>query len=242
MLAGQDLGEQVAARGDSPETYVTAARFARATGRADEATSWLQAALAMDAGHAVAARHLLSDAIEARDHDRARRYLQLRLDGVDRVEWLDATRACALALVDVEHHRGFGLRLLRHTLERAYERGEPQIPGHLAMWGTLAEHATLSNTRRELLPLAVAAIESSKQDVDRVWIAALATEIALRDANHPVVAGAYADIVAENAPEHPMVKELVAHVAANQESFDIDLDSTSRRRATPRRSIRMISS
>jgi len=53
----------------------------------------------------------------------------------------------------------------------------------------------------------VTALDASQNPIDRVWLAAFATEISLRDADNPVVAGAYAEIVAEHAPEHPVVRE-----------------------------------
>jgi len=81
------------------------------------------------------------------------------------------------------------------------------------MWSALVQRAQADGNKRELLPFAILAIESSAHPIDHVWLGALATEISL-DAGNPVVAGAYAEIVAEHAPDHPVVLALVEQVAA----------------------------
>ncbi len=218
-LAALVTGKDCPAAGGDADASVMAARFAQARGRTDAVREHLEAALALRADHAVAARWLLTLAIASRDPDQIRGYLRLRLAGQARDAWLDAVRACAVALIGTEHHRGFGLRLVRHTLERAYQLGHGEIPGHLAMWSLAAHHAAADGTRRELLPLAITAIESSREPVDRVWIAALAAEISLRDGGSAEVAGAYAAIVADHAPGHPIARELRA-----EPRIDIDID------------------
>ena len=222
LLAGRDLSREESARGkaasgeEAAHAHMMAARFARAFGREDEVPAHLEAALAAYPHHHVAAAHLLARAVADADPDHVQRFLKLRLADLDATAWIDATRACALALLATEHHRGFGLRLLRFALERTYQLAHTDIPGHLAMWGVLAQRAAADGTRLELLPLAVTALDVLEDPVDRVWIAALAAEISLRDGNHPVVAGAYAEIVAEHAPAHPILRELVSKVAVSR--------------------------
>jgi hypothetical protein len=194
--------------------FMMAARFCRAAGRQDQLVRWLEAAVQAEPRHPVAAPFLLELACISRDPAPLKRFLKLRLECAPDLEtWIDITRACALTLIRSEHYRGFGQRLLRQILQRAYAEQHPIIPGHLAMWNALAAHATTATMRRELLPLVVAALKVSHLPVDRVYLATYATEIALRDSNNPVVAGAYAEIVAEHAPDHPIVRELVAAVA-----------------------------
>jgi hypothetical protein len=82
------------------------------------------------------------------------------------------------------------------------------------MWRALLDRAAAAGTRRDLLPLAIRGIECSAHEVDHVWLGALATEISLREGGSAVVAGAYAEIVAEHAPEHPILRDLVTSVAA----------------------------
>lgn len=196
------------------DALVMAARFARAAGKTSEVAEHLEAALAADPSHGKAASLLLALARANREPDAVRRFLRARLVGSDPTTSVDRVRACAFALLDNEHQRGFGLRLLRVALERAYKAKLAHVPGHLAMWTLLAAHASADGSRRALLPFVIEAIQVSQQPVDRVWLGALATEISLRDAGHPIVAGAYAEIVAEHAPDHPIVRELVAAVAA----------------------------
>jgi len=195
---------------DPVEDYTMAARLAIASG--DDGTRWLEAAMLAAPGHSIAARLLLTLTLQGGDHDRIQRYLRLRLDGLDLPAWLDNARACALAMLGTERHRGFGMRLLRQALERAYAAPPQEVPGHLAMWSALAARAARDGIRRELLPLIVRAIEWSRDPIDHVWLGALATEIVLHDANDLVVASGYADIVAEHAPEHPVVRELIRRV------------------------------
>jgi hypothetical protein len=249
LLDHRDRARDAASRGkaehgpSAASAFVMAARFARAGGRVAEERDHLEAALAACPDHAIAARQLLALAVTDRDASHVQRFLQLRLEGQGPGAWIDAMRACAIELVATDHHRGFGLRLLRYTLERAYQLAHDVIPGHLAMWNVLAARAKSAGTRRELLPLVLAGLDATTRAFDRVWLGALATEISLQDANHPVVAGGYAEIVAEHAPEHPVIKALVTNVAASgarpavpaeavtaaarvqqDESFDIEVD------------------
>jgi hypothetical protein len=109
------------------------------------------------------------------------------------------------------------------------------------MWAVLSARAQADGTRRELLPLVVTALDTCKAPFDRVWLGALATEISLRDAGHAIVAGGYAEIVAEHAPDHPVLKQLVGAVAGGggavpadavraaervtqDEGFELDID------------------
>ena len=210
--------------GDEADDYTMAGRIAIAAGRRDDGMRWLEAAMLARPGHTVAARLLLSLALASGDSERMQRYLRLRLQGLDLPAWLDNVRACAIAMIGSEYHKGLGIRLLRQALERAYEAPHAEVPGHLAMWCALARRAASDGTRHELLRLIVRAIEWSRDPVDHVWLGALATEISLHDADDPVVAGGYADIVAEHAPEHPIVRELVNRVK-DSASPDVPADA-----------------
>ena len=240
LVAGHDLADHAAsatARAAhetgslAADAFVMASRFARAADRPDDVTRALEAALEACPGHPIAGSLLLRTALQRRDPDHVQRYLRLRLAGLDKRAWLDTMRVCALALIDSGHHPGLGLRLLRKALESAYEWQHGEIPGHLAMWATLLARATADGTRRDLLELALKGLQSSQDPVDRVWLGILATEISLRDANNPVVAGAYAEIVAEHAPEHPIVRELVSSVAAAEPDDYLTLASAVPREA-----------
>jgi len=196
------------------DAFVMASRFAYAAGADDERARLLEAALIAQRGHPVAATQLLQLVLARGEPKALSAFLRTRLEKLDPVSWIDGVRATAFAMIDDGRHRGFGLRLLRRALERAYDARLADIPGHLAMWIVLAAHAAADDTRREILDLAIRGVQAAQHPVDRVWLATLATEISLREGNSPVIAGAYAELVAEHAPDHPIVRELVAAVAA----------------------------
>lgn len=195
------------------DAFVSAARLAGAAGRSDDQLRFLEHAIEADPTHDVAASLFVRLAMQSPDSESIQRFLRTRLAALEANDWYVALRVTAFALIDSPHHRGLGLRLLRHLLERAYEDPPGQIPAHLAIWSVLAAQAKIDRTRRDLLPLAIRGLEVSSSPVDRVWLGALAAEISLRDADDPIVAGRYAEIVAEHAPEHPIMRELVAAVA-----------------------------
>ncbi len=223
LSAGTDRprhAERIAARAATQTGAAAAADYVMAA-RVAHAIRNLEAALAACPGHPIAARMLLDHALTGRDAEPVQRVVRACLAGLDPTATVDALRMLALALVRTDQHRGFGLRLLRQALDTAYEAHLDRIPGHLAMWITLVERATADGTRRELLPLAIHAIECSPHPIDHVWLGALATQISL-DAGSPVVAGAYAEIVAEHAPEHPIVKQLVTDVASAGDAVPVE--------------------
>jgi predicted acetyltransferase len=212
--AAEAVAHAQAAKGrEAANAYLMAARFCRAAGELDQVTRWLEVAVATDPKHTVAARFLLELAMRSRDPAGIKRFLKVRLEGADFATSLGAIGACGLSLVESDHHRGFAQRLLRQILDKAYDLGHAPIPGHIAMWTAVASYAAAATTRRELLPFVIKAMHASQTAVDRVWLAALATDISLREGNNPVVAGAYAEIVAEHAPDHPIVRALVSTVA-----------------------------
>ena len=222
LLAGDNLMDHGAAAAvmaasltgnEAADRYVMAARFARSADERAATTRWLEAALVARPGHRVASAHLLVLALASREPRPMQAYMRARLERLDPTSWLDAVRASAFAMIGSAPHRGFGLRLLRRALERAYESAIAQIPGHLAMWTVLAAHADADATRRDLMPLVIGGLNVVTAPVDRVWLAALATEISLRDSSSPIIAGAYAEVIAEHAPDHPIVRELVAAIA-----------------------------
>jgi hypothetical protein len=223
LLTGKELlarAELIAARAEpattsSADTLVSAARFALAAGAVDEAQRWLEAAIVARPGHGLASQLLLRSLL-ATAPAKLRGFLRLRLDRLGPTAWLDALRTTALTLVATDHHRGYGLRLLRQALERAYQARLPSIPGHLAMWHVLAAQAAADRTRRELFDLVVAGLGATTTPVDRVWLGALATECCLRDAGTPILAAAYADMVAEHAPDHPTVADVLAAIAPDR--------------------------
>ena len=133
--------------------------------------------------------------------------------------WADEVRAIASRLCVRGIARGLALRLLRRGLDHAYAAGLTDVPGHLASWSLLADHARSIRATRELLPLAVTAMRLPLADADRLWLGRFGLEVVWGEARDAEAAAAYAAVVIELAPEHPDVREFVA-----AQDIDIDLD------------------
>lgn len=203
------------------EMFVTAARLARADNQRD----WhrhLAAALEAMPQHGVAAAMLADAAIAREDDALLFELVRLRLLGLDGYEYCDGMRGIAtrLLLAEPAHHAGMGRRLIRVALERAYAAELTEIPGHLALWTLLDAAAAQDGQRTELLPLILRALDRPIPDFDRTWLAARGAEICIEAGNHDA-ARAYAAVIAEHAPSHPIVRELLAEASASSDSPDI---------------------
>lgn len=206
---------------EAAEAYFVAARMSRALGRA-QWRQWLLAALRADPGH----RWAFSLLLDARWTDArssvasSLEVLRLRLAGHDDraqlVQWCDATRAVAMRLwlsQDGAKARAVARRLLVAALERAYRERASEVAGHLAIWATLDDGARGDDTRVELLPLLVAALEAPLPAHDHVYLAALGADICMR-AGSAAAARSYAEVVAARAPAHPAAREFFGHASS----------------------------
>jgi hypothetical protein len=133
--------------------------------------------------------------------------------------WADEVRAISSRLCVRGIAPGLGLRLARKGLEHAYDADVHEIPGHLATWAMLVEHARKVRATRELMPLAVHALRVSLPDDDRLWLARLGLGVAWRDAADADAATAFAAVVIELAPDHPDVRDFV-----DAQDIDVDID------------------
>ena len=132
--------------------------------------------------------------------------------------WADEVRAIASRLCVRGVAPGLGLRLLKRGLEHAYSAGVTDVPGHLASWSLLADHARSVRATRELLPLALTALRLQLGETDRLWLGRLGLEVVWGEARDAEAARAYAAVVIEVAPQHPDVREFV-----QEQDIDIDL-------------------
>lgn len=133
--------------------------------------------------------------------------------------WIDEIRAAATRLCVRGLAPGLGLRLMRRGLEEAYASRIGDVPGHLASWSVLVEHARRVHATGELMGLAVQGLHLDLPDDDRLWLARLGLEVSWRDARDIEVATSYAAIIIELAPDHPEVREFV-----DAQDVHIDLD------------------
>jgi hypothetical protein len=124
--------------------------------------------------------------------------------------WAEEVRGAATRLCVRGIAPGLGLRLLRKGLEHAYGAGLVDVPGHLAVWALLVEHARKVRATLELMGLAVDGLRLPLPDCDRLWLAKFGLEVAWKDVGDTNAATAYAAIVLEVAPEHPMARQFVA--------------------------------
>ena len=194
------------------ELLVAAARLARLAGDQGAAYRWLVAALTHAPGHARATALLLE--LAGGDEGAIRELLQILLAELEPAPWIDRVRAIGTRLASRPGTRGLGLRLLRHALDRAYADGVGPVPGHLATWSLLAEHAASSGSRHDLVALAQRALAATADETDRVWLLAFGAEVAWRDDGDLDAARSWAALLAELAPGHPVVDDVSGAVAA----------------------------
>lgn len=218
-------------RAEAAEAYFVAARLSRALGRA-QWRQWLLAALRADPGHRWSFSLLLEDRSKATRGPvaAALEVLRLRLAGHDDraqlAQWCDATRSVAMRLwlsQESSKVRAVARRLLVAALERAYRERASEVPGHLAIWAALDDGARGDDTRVELLPLLVAALEAPLPAHDHVFLAALGADICMR-AGSPAAARSYAEVVAARAPAHPAAREFFGHASSAPIGSEAELE------------------
>ncbi len=205
---------------DDPAHALIAARLARRAAP-DEHARILRLALdRWPADDEVAL--LVEDLLIARgDPDELLTFYKLRLGTRQGAHaWADELRAASTRLCVRGVAPGLGLRLARRGLQHAYDAGLVDVPGHLASWAMLVDHARAVRASRELMPLAVTALRLPMSDIDRVWLARFGLEAAWRDAGDGEAARPYAAILAELAPDHPDLREYVH----DQVQVDIAID------------------
>ncbi|MBV8758667.1 MAG: hypothetical protein JO257_15380, partial [Deltaproteobacteria bacterium] len=208
------------------DVFVWTARLARADGRPDW-TSHLESALAADPRHALAGAMLTDHAFTSGDRKAIFDVMKLRLVNADTATTCDVMRDIATRVsLTTSGHGGLARRLLRGALDRAYDSGLSEIPGHLAMWALLDAAAAQDGRRTEQLALIMRALETPLPDHDRVWLAALGAAICV-EAGDSTAARAYAAVVAEHAPSHPTVLALLVETRATTSdpalAHDLDL-------------------
>lgn len=128
-----------------------------------------------------------------------------RLDTIrDDATWVEAARTAACELVLRNIHPGLGLRLLRMSIERAYEA---KLPGgtrrHIAAWELLAANARATRSMLSFAPLLADALRLELPPLDALYIARLGLEVTWGEAKDPLAAQPYAAAVLDAVPDHP---------------------------------------
>lgn len=209
-----------------PESAVLAARLARlARIPVDERVRILRAALDRWPADDDVALHVEDLLLSRGDPDELLTFYKLRLGTRQGArQWAEEVRAAATRLCVRGVAPGLGLRLSRKGLEHAYDAGLVDIPGHLATWAVLAEHARVVRAHRELMPLVVQGLRLPLGSDDRLWLARFGLAYAFREAGDDAAARPYAAIVAELVPDHA---DLRAFMSAQDVEIDLELDDES---------------
>lgn len=208
---------------DVPDHAVLAARLARLAGMpVEDRARLLRTALdrwPADDDVAMQVEDLL---LSRGDPDELLTFYKLRLGTKPGARaWAEEVRGAATRLCVRGVAPGLGLRLSRKGLEHAYDAGLVDVPGHLATWAVLVDHARAVKANRELMPLVVQALRLPLGADDRLWLARFGLATAWRDAGDDAAARPYAAILAELAPDHPDLREFIA----DQVQVDIDIDT-----------------
>jgi hypothetical protein len=203
------------------QRLVIAARLARGAGRTDWSVH-LEGALAAEPGNTVATAMLADAAFASKDRNAVIGMLRVVTPGLQPARYVDVLRAIATRLSFSGRARaGLSRRLLHGALDRAYTSGLTKIDGHLAMWHIIDNAARVDGRRTELLPLVMRGMDAGVAAPDRAWLAALGANVCT-DAGDLTAARAYAAVVAEQAPSHPIVRDLLADTGTKIDEIELD--------------------
>ncbi|MBA3453010.1 MAG: PilZ domain-containing protein [Deltaproteobacteria bacterium] len=181
---------------DSSAYLLHAARLARLAGFETIYARHLTAAWLANADESTA-KLIEQRLIEERNADALLAFYRGRLESAsDDARWVETMRSAGTTLMMHNVQRGLANRLLRSCLEVAYRAGMIDVPGHLATWHLLVEHAREMRSTDQLLPLISEAILLPYSDEERFYVGRMGLEIdqAGRD---PQTARRCAAVVAE---------------------------------------------
>jgi hypothetical protein len=119
--------------------------------------------------------------------------------------WVECVRAAACELVSRNVHPGLGLRMLRTSIEHAYNaKLGDGMRRHVAAWELLVAAAKSSSSMVSLAPLLADGLRAPLAPDDAIYIARLGLEIAWRDAKDTIAAQPYAAALLDRVPGHPL--------------------------------------
>lgn len=189
----------------TPDGYLHAERIARLaglTGRAREVTAAARAAFPDEPKLA----GLIASQLLARGNaDDLLAHYRGRFDRAgSRAEYVESVRAAGMELLSRGVQPGLGLRLLRMSLDAAYDALLPEVRSHIAAWQQMWLHAQQQRSTAELVPLIVKAFTSPLAEDDAVFLARLGLHIAWRDAGDLLAAQPWAASLIDFVPDHPL--------------------------------------
>ncbi len=135
-------------------------------------------------------------------------------------ELVEEYRRAGTKLVLQEYLQGLGLRLLERSVAHSYESGLTEIPGLIASLSLMRRYADEADSQIELLKLLAEGLGRALPSRDLLWMAMTGLDVSWRGLGNENTGRAYAAIVAEHAPEHPLLGELLA--ASNSDHVLLD--------------------
>ena len=193
--------------------YVHAARIARLASLGDRLAGIVAAAARACPEDDEVSALVEERLFETGDADSVLEHYRVRFErSPTRHDYVERARAAGVELIARNFQPGLGLRLLRMSLEAAYEAKLPEPPSHLAAWELMTTHARAQQSTVDLVPLIVQGLSAPMSGDGAFYLARLGLEIAWRDASDTLAAQPYAAMVLDFLPDHPLASAFVAEV------------------------------
>jgi len=194
--------------------YEHAARIARAAGFGERLATILSAATRACPDDDAIGALVEARLSETHNADELIAHYGARLERTtSRAVYVERARTAGVELIARNLQPGLGLRLLRMSLEHAYDALLPEITSHVAVWELLWTHAQVQRTTVELRALVDQGLLAPLPEDDAVYLARLGLEIAWRHASDTVGAKPYAMMVLDFVPDHPLAVAFVTEAA-----------------------------
>lgn len=132
-----------------------------------------------------------------------------RLESSQGAEWVERMRTAASELLARNIHPGLALRMLRTSLEHAYQAKQP-VRRHIAAWELLVVGARDSGAMVSLAPLLAQALRAPLPKLEALYVARLGLEVAWREARDELAAQPYVAALLDAVPGHPLASAFLA--------------------------------
>lgn len=199
--------------------YVHAARIARLARLADQLPAILSQAWRTCPDDDEIAALIEIHHLEQGNVDALIEHYKTRFErAASRTQYVERMHAAAVELIASGLSPGLGLRLLRMSLEQAYEALLPDVTSHIAAWELLLAHARTQRSTPDLVPLIVKALAAPLSEDVALYLGRLGLEIVWRDAGDSSAAQPYAAMLLDFVPDHPLATAFAKQIAPAPES------------------------
>ena len=191
---------------ESARCLLHAARTMRIAGREDrDYAGLLRLALADDPRSSLICFPLESWYIANDDRDGLLEIYRLKTQAMRGIELIDEYRRAGTRLLLAGKWIGLGLRLLSKAIEYAYEAKLQDIPGHIATLSLIRAHANQADLLRPFMAMLATGINQRLPEYDRLWLSIVGLEITWRQLGDTDAAYAYAAVLSQISPTHPLL-------------------------------------